>query len=272
MQLRISDDDNSIVAAILLIKVRGDGIIYVRYSKDDDTNNDNIMIYLDLKDISLADEEWHILKIPFTMRVHDPMQHYHYIRIGNVGVSTGALNVDDVIIYVDDHRCPVLACNKPTKQVFVNGYCEPGSQSDMMCPLGKIHTGCFLKETGITQNCSTSFLRPIKDQVTIQDAGGYWELAPEECTWICLSGFWYSRALGLAGRPMCKLCTPIAQLECQVGWCAVGCTDEHDAKCVPCDILDRYDNSVVYTSKYNKTMYTLPPTEQCTHACSPGQF
>jgi hypothetical protein len=276
MQLRIADTANSIVAAMLSIKVRGNCTFYVRYSttSTDVADYHNVPIYLNLKDSPLAVEEWRVIKIPFTMKVYTPMQDTHYIRVGNVGGGTEVLHVDDVVIYVDDHRCPILECDEPTQNVFVNGQCEPCGQSETTCPLGRIHTGCFVEETGITQDCSTTCPSPIKDQGAAQDvdADGEWKLAPEECTWQCFSGFWYSRELGLTDRPMCKTCTPLAQLSCHVGWYAVACTDENDAKCVPCDILDRYDNSVVYTSEYDKSMYTLPPAEQCTHACSPGQF
>ena len=254
---------------------------------------------------SLNDPSWQTFTI--TVNVVTTRSH-HILEIEKQEVigdnADTYLHVDNVFAYVDDRRCPVVTldvnsatsvitrCNDPETHLFVNGRCERCSSDDLIgtdeefCPDDRKQTSCQMKKEGVSRTCSdcdaVGTYPPSKDDDGDTTMGAFINHQNGkhlECTFKCEGDFWYSRGTGTpggsGGGPLCIKCTPLSELRCRAGWYAAKCGLESDAVCKPCDLLDRYDTSVVYTgaaADYTMNMYEESAIAQCKHACSPGLF
>lgn len=279
-ELQRTHDPGVKLAAMFSIQVKGNGTLHVLYHRPGQDIRDSI-IYTVVTGSGSTQEEWRTIRVPTTMYVNEPGTDVHQFNIRNIGDGDTTLKIDNVYMYIDDRRCPVLQCDDWEKRVFVNGRCELCTDSldgTRPCVGGKKQTGCVVDKSGIISNCTQDCTTPTTDDGQVVDGftTGEWDESPEaeECTWICGQGFWFSRYGGVSGGPVCNTCTPIDTLRCNVGWYAVLCNEESDAKCVPCNVLDRYDSSVVYTiyNNYDTISYNETEATQCTHSCAPGQF
>ena len=281
------DQQNSVVAATFSIEVRGKGMLVVKYMLDAQSpdgvftgsdKHEDYPIVMAVTDNGVEGAgEWQILEIPLTMHVIRPDYDVHTIFISNYDTNEkNALHIDNVVLYVDDRRCPILSCNDPDKRVFVNGRCELCTFEDgNVCDAGFKQAGCMMSQTRMDPKCYACPSVNVHDASTgtLVAANGQFVAGSEECTYECSSGWWYSRDDDVGSGPRCNQCTPINTLRCQVGWYAVSCMQDADATCLPCDILDPYDSSVVYTTvDYNTDAYSEAASVQCKYVCSPNQF
>jgi hypothetical protein len=288
--LTLSEYDNpsSVVAATFSMEVRGNGILVVIYTLDAQAasagyaevkEHEKYLVVKTISDDGVQDaSEWQLLEIPLTLHVGHPNKDVHTIMILNKADDINeALHIDNVFMYADDRRCPVLSCDEPDKRVFVNGRCELCTlQTGEICPAGTKQSGCEMQVTRMVPICNACPVVNVYDisSGTVTAAGGaFVESSTEECTFICSPGWWYVRGGVNTTGPVCKQCTPISELRCRVGWYAVACTDETDTTCLPCDTLDQYDESVVYTTaNYNISTYHASKSMQCKNSCTSGQF
>ena len=266
-------DATHIANAVFSMDVRGSGMLLVTVNPDVNPLTEVILFRKDITDSLDGASVWQSFTLPVTLLVPDPdtdmfwftLEHY------DVGETTSVLEIDNVILYVDPRRCPVSACDDPNQRVFLNGKCETckGDNGTLVaaCQAGQWQNGCTVARSGIQAKCTVC--------PTVQDAGdGHFELVAVavegairglECPFTCDEGFFYSRIGSSNSGPICTQCTPQTSLQCHVGWYMAECAGETDRVCKPCEVLDVYDNSVVYTTDPSNIL-------QCTHACSPGQF
>jgi hypothetical protein len=266
------NEDNTL-ATMFSIQVKGTGTLHVLYIGGERSIEKSI-VYTVLTDRTLVEDEWITLRVP--VDIDDVSTDSHFFNIENVGNTD--IFVDNVYLYVDSRRCPVLQCDDSKKRVFVNGQCELCADyvaGVRPCEAGKKQSGCVVNYEGIKSNCIQE-CNPVYRDTGGPDDGGSWAVATdaEECTWTCSTGFWFARSGSSSNGPVCNQCTPIDSLRCNVGWYAAACNAQSDAMCLPCSILDRYDSSVVYTTtgNYDKMLYNEIEEVQCKYACAPGQF
>jgi len=265
----IDDFPDTKLAAIFSMQVKGNGTLHVLYHRPG-SGIEDVLIYTILTGSGSTSDEWKTFRIPLTIHVSEPTTEMHRFKIRNVGDIDTTLMIDNTYLYVDDWRCPVMQCKDPLKRVFLNGQCQLCADSDeatQPCPSGRKQTGCIVDQVGLHPNCT--HCEPVGTDGTDEEALGNWEDTIEECTWKCSSGFWFSRS-----ENTCNTCTPLHMLRCNVGSYGVTCSSHADAKCQPCNILNRYDDSLVYTSggAYDTDNYNQTEEIQCTFSCTPGQF
>ena len=279
---------HSVIAATFSMKVRGHGHLVVKYTLNRNEEHEGqeatkehseILVFMSISpDDTEGSSEWQILNIPLTLHVEYPDRDVQTIMVINRAnaTDTEALEIDDVFLYVDDRRCPVLRCDDDTKYVFVNGRCEVCTlENGDTCNTGTKQIGCTMDLNSMVPKCDDCpVVKEYNPQgITADRSPGDFVYSSNECTFKCTAGWWFLREGVDNSGPVCKQCTHIRDLSCRVGWYAVDCMDEADATCLPCDILDQYDESVVYvTSNYNKSVYHEPVSIQCKHACTPGQY
>ena len=276
-QLNPSGSRNDKLGAIFSLQVQGSGTLHVLYTEPYRSGDMGDTIIYKAFTIDLdQDDEWQTLRVPVTMVVYIAETDLHQITIRN-HASFGNLTIRNIMLYVDPRRCPVHQCDDYDKRIFLNGVCElcdKYTDSRPNCIKGQRQTGCIVEQNGIQPNCTNcaTVLTAI-DQI---NAGGKWVDSPTqmECTWECVEGYWFSRTGGISGNPVCKTCTPLHSLRCNIGWYAANCSTESDAVCLPCDLLDRYNNSVIYTTSNSSStiLYGARENVQCKYECAPGHF
>ena len=248
-------------------------MLLVTVNTDVTQETEVILFRKDITDSLNGASVWQSFTLPVTLSVGYPdtdmfwftLEHY------DTGEASSVIDIDNVILYVDSRRCPLVtdvACDDPHQRVLLNGRCETCKDDQGMplaaCAVDHWQNGCAVARTGMYAECTVC--------PTVQDAGGGSfvtdTIRGQECTFTCDEGFFYSRLGSTTGGPICKQCTPQASLQCHVGWYMAGCEGETDRACVPCEVLDSYDLSVVYTT----AAYSTDALPQCTHTCSRGQF
>ena len=268
----IQDEKNDKLAAIFSARVKGSGTLHIRYFRPNKSIDS--IVHIVLTGSGESEDEWTMLNIPVTIHIDSWGDDFHEFQINNYGTDATVLKMNNIYLYVDDRRCPVLQCDDHEKSIFVNGRCELCADyitGDQKCPIGMRQTGCIVDERSIRPNCT----QPCTSVYTENEvtANGNWVSGAEACVWKCEAGYWFSKSGRGSGRPMCIQCTSLHSLRCNVGWYAIGCSDNFDTMCVPCDTLNRFDSSVVYTIKGNyASLYEEEKHIQCTRTCAPQQF
>ena len=271
-------DASKVVAATFSMEVRGNGTLVVKYMfNSGNFEHEQYLIVVSIPDNGerVVAASWQRMEIPLTLHVRQPIgADTHKIFIYNQDSNPQtALEIDNVFLYVDDRSCPVLSCDD-VNRVFVNGRCELCALPDgTACVAGSKQSGCEMGLVQMIPVCHACTSVVNASDTSEQAAGLFVQSQTHECTFKCSAGWWYARGILGESGPMCKKCTNANEILCRVGWYAAACMDESDAKCLPCDILDTYDNSVMYTGGvYNQSKNNEPARVQCSHACAPGQF
>ena len=223
---------------------------------------------------------WTLVSVPLTLRVNNmggqttqTQPRYSF----TLRAYKGAVEVKSALLYVDDRRCPIHGCDNPRTEVLVNGQCERCSTTRSKCDATKYQTGCELVGFFVDATCSLCTLPDNSED------GSWSETSALECSYVCAQGYWFKRGTGggagsgndaaVASKGTCAQCTPLASLQCPIGFYARACGVDFDAACVPCNDLDVSDHTVVYTAGAHGEQKNLEDKDsQCTHACAPGSF
>jgi hypothetical protein len=271
-QTVVLQDNNGapgVLAAMFSMDVRGVGLLDVTYASRSNTGDvDTTTIvskHMTQDDVDDIDANiWRTLTIPVNM---DESHVDHVFTIKNSGYveDLRILYVDNVILYIDNERCPVKACDDPHGHVFVNGNCEPCGATT---PLDAFTTGQRIigcKVSFATQrdyiyaDCPLVFYAGEE----VSRTENRYIAGDTECSYDCSEGFWYSRNGSMHNGPTCEICTDASSLNCNVGWHLSDCAGESDRGCVPCNTLSAHESAMVYS---------IDATKDCPHVCTPTRF
>lgn len=274
--LQSNHGNGGLLAAVLSIDVRGQGLFVVEYESGTADENNLVTTKIVSKYLKLDDatdpgsQIWQPLRIPVNL---DEATSHHSFTIAHLGTKvseTDEIHIDNVILYVDNERCPVKECDDAVGHVFVNGNCEPcvlqgGDELRCTLPSDRV-VGCKVGE----KNTRVPICAPCPTVEYETGTGGEFVFTDnplEECAGKCTTfNYWYDRGLATGEPPICTECRPLDTLQCSTGWYASECTGSSNAKCLPCSEGTDHESVLVYTTTDDDT------TEQCIQTCIPGQF
>lgn len=270
------------LAAVLSMDVRGQGLLVVKYETRKTSTSGLVTTtfivskYLKTDDATPLHDghAWQALVVPVNLYEHNE---YHSFTIAHTGEGLPRttvdplIHVDNVILYVDNERCPVSECDGTLAHVFVNGVCEPCSARDTSdewrCNKDERAVGCKVvgednKMAPMCEPCGTvgyAFDTPptgASGDVTFVEKPG------KECYVTCdRADHWYSHT-----EKLCFPCTmPSGPFFCSVGWYETVCTADTPAGCLPCADLEAHENVLVYRTPADEE-------EVCPQTCIPGHF
>jgi hypothetical protein len=250
------------LTAMFSMDVRGEGLLLVEYQYYLSTiQYTKTIVYKHI--VPDLDNVWQSLTIPVNIDERATRTQFKISNIQPVvelqpGELLMSIDIDNVVMYIDNERCPIGECGDISTHTFVNGQCEPcaGVATLNKCNSNQRIVGCMATDKGMISKCGACV-------VPGNSRGSFISGQVEECSFDCGEGYFYTR-MGIGGTgPTCTRCAAVGEVRCDVGWKLKNCTRESQTTCIPCDLLDEYDSYV---------MYTKNTSAECTHACIPGQF
>ena len=257
------------LAAVFLIDIRGTGNLDVIYDTSVAVGGRLNTTHIVHKNVVGDDFEyvgadtWRTLMVPINL---EEANAYHAFKIEHSGAEDdlSVLHIDNVILFVDNERCPVKGCDDSRGHVFVNGNCEPCVlTTPLECLQGEYITGCTVSFESNRAPICAPCSNVLYADTTLIGTGNWFLEEGVECSYNCGAGFWYSRNGSINNGPTCEICTAESSLHCNVGWYVADCGGESDRVCVPCHVLSQHESAMVYNNDL---------TGQCDHICVPNRF